>query len=81
MIQQLVFGTGAECDVRIDDPYVSPRHIRATRTSSGAILVEDLGSTNGTWWITHGRPWTRVQGKALVQPGDRIMIGRTVIPW
>lgn len=81
-VQRLVFGTAEDCDVRVvGDPYVSPRHIRVTRTSSGAFLVEDLGATNGTWWITHGRPWTRVHGRVLVQPGDRVMIGRTVIPW
>lgn len=79
---QLVLGTAEDCDVRVvGDPYVSPRHIRVTRTPVGAFLVEDLGTTNGTWWITYGRSWTRVHTRVLVRPGDSVMIGRTVIPW
>lgn len=78
--RKLVFGTAEVCDVRVLDPYVSPRHICATQLPSGSIIIEDLGSTNGTWLLRYGRAWMRVYRVQLL-PGDKIQIGRTVIPW
>lgn len=43
-----VIGTGEDCDVRIEDPFVSKRHLEARLTENG-LLICDLGSTNGTW--------------------------------
>jgi pSer/pThr/pTyr-binding forkhead associated (FHA) protein len=79
--QQLVFGTDSTCDVRVNDPYVSPRHLRVTRTPDGAIWVEDLGSSNGTWIVLAGVRILRVQGLVRLHQGAAVQIGRTLIPW
>lgn len=42
-----VVGRAAPADIVIDDPAISRRHCRLA-PAGGAILVEDLGSTNGT---------------------------------
>jgi DNA-binding NtrC family response regulator len=43
----LVVGKGAGCDVVLDDPFVSSRHLRV-EARAGRWHVADLGSTNGT---------------------------------
>ena len=40
----------------------------------GQWLVEDLGSTNGTWLNRH-----KVSGPMVLQRGDRLQIGNTVM--
>jgi DNA-binding NtrC family response regulator len=42
-----VIGSGRDCDIVIDDPYVSKRHARID-FDAGRHHVEDLDSTNGT---------------------------------
>lgn len=77
----LVFGTADACDIRVSDPYASPRHCRAWRDADG-YWIEDLGSTNGTWIQRGGvGPAERVYGSTRVRPGDTIRIGRTALPW
>ena len=40
-------GTGADCDLRLDDSSVSRHHFELSATDAG-YLLRDLGSTNGT---------------------------------
>lgn len=54
----------------VDAPLVSRIHCRLGVTPDGRLLVEDLGSTNGTF--VNGR---RVE-RALLAPGDTLRIGR-----
>lgn len=81
-----VFGQGADCDVRIQDEYVSTRHCRVTLRSDGSATVEDLGSTNGTWIhpaSTATLPLSsdvRIYGPTPIPTGWVIRIGRTDIP-
>lgn len=42
-------GRGYGCDVLIDDPWISPIHLRLYRDLDGSFKVEDAGSENGTW--------------------------------
>jgi predicted component of type VI protein secretion system len=64
----LELGTGAGVDLRLRDPYVSARHARIT--GEGArYVVDDLGSTNGTWI-----DGVRVQ-RAYLAPGMRLQLG------
>jgi hypothetical protein len=42
-----VIGRDETCDLRVDDPMVSRRHVRV-RLERGVWLIEDLGSRNGT---------------------------------
>ena len=45
---QIKIGRSADCQLILDDDYVSTRHARIYRSGDG-YLVEDLGSTNGTY--------------------------------
>ena len=66
--EPLVIGRLPECDVVLADPNVSRRHAEVRRDGSAVVLV-DLGSTNGT----------RVNGAHVKQrqlaDGDEISIG------
>jgi ABC-type multidrug transport system ATPase subunit/ABC-type multidrug transport system permease subunit len=63
-------GRDPSCEIPLLDlPMVSWRHARFTRTPSG-ILVEDLGSRNGTY--VNG---VRVSGKVLAKAGQEIGLG------
>jgi ABC-type multidrug transport system ATPase subunit/pSer/pThr/pTyr-binding forkhead associated (FHA) protein len=62
----LVLGRDPTCDQVLDAPMVSRRHARLTRVG-GQLLLEDLGSANGTF--LNGR---RVSQPVPVRPGDRI---------
>ncbi len=70
------FGTAADCDVRVDDPYVSNHHCRITEDDNGDLWIEDLGSTNGTY--VDG---ARVYNKRRIRPGCLVRIGRQNIPY
>jgi Protein kinase domain/FHA domain len=69
---ELVIGRHAEGVGRLaDDVEISRRHARLTRAGSG-FVVEDLGSTNGTF--LNGR---RIEGPELLSVGDEIELGGT----
>lgn len=64
-------GRGAGNDVAISDVLASRNHA-VLRPVGKQIVVEDLGSLNGTF--LNGR---RVAGELTAQPGDRLTIGNT----
>jgi len=64
----IILGRDEQCDVVIPDRQVSRQHARITPTSGG-ILLEDLGSKNGTH--CNGAP---VDGNILLQDGDVVQI-------
>jgi len=47
--KELLIGRAQEADVCIPDRRVSMRHARVVVSPEGAVLIEDLGSTNGTY--------------------------------
>jgi pSer/pThr/pTyr-binding forkhead associated (FHA) protein len=61
------------CDVVLPDPEVSRRHAVMRVLDSGAVAIEDLGSTNGTWVNDD-----RVDGPTPVAPGDIVRFGNTL---
>jgi len=63
-----VIGRDVNCDIVIDDRQVSRFHVRITPTSEG-ILMEDLGSKNGT--LCNGNPVINPVG---LQDGDTIQV-------
>ena len=67
--QAIVLGRDPECEQVLDHPMVSWRHARILRTDD-SFLVEDLGSTNGTF--INGQ---RITGVVSVQPGDEMGLG------
>ncbi|EHN12662.1 FHA domain containing protein [Patulibacter medicamentivorans] len=66
-----VIGRGSQVDIKIDDAYASGKHARLVR-QAGVVIVEDLGSTNGTF--LNEEP---LAGPQPLQLGDRIRIGDT----
>jgi Protein of unknown function (DUF3662)/FHA domain len=68
-----VIGRSRECDVVIDDPNVSRRHVEV-RARGGSWIVIDLGSTNGS--RLNGR---RLERPEVMQAGDEIEVGTSVI--
>lgn len=64
-----VLGRGDQAEIRLEDPFASSKHARLTR--QGAVIVlEDLGSTNGTYLNEE-----LVDGPRPLHPGDRVRIG------
>jgi pSer/pThr/pTyr-binding forkhead associated (FHA) protein len=70
----LVLGRDPGCAIMIDDDaYISQRHVRFYEYD-GQPMVEDLGSTNGTF-----HNGSKLVGARLLHPGDRVQAGTTVI--
>lgn len=64
-------GRAAGAQFVVDAPLVSRVHCRLTHSPEGTLLVEDLGSTNGTF--VNDR---KVDAATWLQPDDRLVIGR-----
>lgn len=64
----VVLGRG-EVEIRLDDQFASSRHARISREGA-AMILEDLGSTNGTWLNDE-----QVAGPTPLHAGDRVRIG------
>ena len=69
---QVVIGRGDKVDLRLVDDGISREHVRLVK-DDGQIVLEDLGSTNGTY--CNGQ---RVARQPLAE-GDKILIGSTTI--
>lgn len=79
---KIVIGTKAECDLRVDNEYVSGKHCAVYKDDAGRIWVEDLGSSNGTY-IQRGEARFKVWAEPTqIRPGDSLWLGRNVeLPW
>ena len=67
---RVVIGRGKEADLRVNDPNVSRKHA-AIYWNNGRLMVDDLGSTNGT--MVNGYPVTRT----MLRPTDVVAIGES----
>lgn len=68
----LTMGRAQDNDIVLDDPQVSRHHAHVVRRGD-EIVVEDLGSTNGT--LVNGR---RITGPHVLQPTETIAVGASV---
>lgn len=66
-------GRDPRLDAALDDDQISRRHARLSRSGS-RIVIEDLGSLNGTYVNDQ-----LVQGTRELRSGDRVRIGLTVL--
>ncbi len=69
----VLIGRAATCTVVIEDDFLSARHCRIFPENDG-WLVEDLGSTNGTYLNRR-----KVSAPMVVSRGDQVQIGSTVM--
>ncbi|NGN63931.1 FHA domain-containing protein [Streptomyces sp. A7024] len=72
--QTITLGRAHDSTIVLDDDYASSRHARIYPDQSGRWIVEDLGSTNGTYLDR-----TRLTTPQPLAPGTPIRIGKTVI--
>lgn len=73
--QAVTIGRAHDSTIVLDDDYASTRHARIYPDPNGQWLVEDLGSTNGTYLDRN-----RLSGGPTPVPlGAPIRIGKTVI--
>ncbi len=70
---EMTLGRAPGCQITLEDSFVSQVHARIF-TSDDQVLVEDLGSTNGTYLNRQ-----RVSGPMPLQRGDRLQVGNTVV--
>ena len=71
VVDRVVVGRGTEADLRINDPGVSRRHAEL-RLEGDGVVVEDLGSTNGT--LVDGE---RVERGRRLHDGATVRVGHT----
>jgi predicted component of type VI protein secretion system len=71
--QPVVIGRDNTADLVIDDTQASRRHARIEPSAHGAI-VEDMGSTNGTFINDN-----ELFGRSEIGPNDELLIGVTVM--
>lgn len=67
--EEQILGRRSTSDLVLDDPHVSRAHA-AVRRTAGAVLIEDLKSTGGTWVNDE-----QVQGSAALKHGDIVKFG------
>ncbi|MEO3751663.1 FHA domain-containing protein [Streptomyces sp. B6B3] len=72
--QTITLGRAHDSTIVLDDDYASGRHARIYPDRDGQWIVEDLGSTNGTYLDR-----TRLTTPTPIPPGAPIRIGKTVI--
>jgi Domain of unknown function (DUF1707)/FHA domain len=65
----VLLGRSPRCDVVLEHPTVSRRHLELRPTGDGQWLAVDVGSLNGTWLAK------RRVARALVVPGDELWLG------
>lgn len=71
---ELTVGRAGGCAISLpDDTYVSNLHARVF-ASGGRVLVEDLGSTNGTYLNR-----AKLTSTVPLDKGDRLQVGSTVL--
>ncbi|MGB7980860.1 MAG: FHA domain-containing protein [Candidatus Nanopelagicales bacterium] len=69
----ITVGRASDSTLVLEDDYASSRHARFF-PSDGQWIVEDLGSTNGTWIDR-----TRLTGPTVLRVGAKVRVGRTTL--
>ncbi len=72
LVDLVRIGRSADCELLLDDDYVSTRHATLALDDDRRWVLTDLGSTNGTFVNE-----TRVTAPTVVTAADTMRIGRT----
>ena len=72
LVKEFVIGRSPQCDLFITDLQASRRHTRFFRDETGTLLVEDLKSSNGTFF--NGE---QIHEPVVVNVGDVVRLGST----
>jgi hypothetical protein len=72
MDREIVIGRSSDLDMVLVEDMVSRKHAKIS-THNGQVIIQDLGSTNGTF--VNGEKIKRVR----LREGDRILIGTSII--
>ncbi|MFP5371414.1 MAG: FHA domain-containing protein, partial [Actinomycetes bacterium] len=70
----VVVGRSVQCDLALSDSLLSGRHLRVHLSSDGALVAEDLGSTNGT--LLEGKA---LDGSKSLAPGEYLQVGTSIL--
>ncbi len=70
---ETTIGRGSACSIVLDDHYVSSMHTRVFPRDD-TWMIEDLGSTNGTYVNRH-----KVTGATVIHRGDQIQVGNAIM--
>jgi len=85
-VRTLTFGSGKECDVIINDQFVSTVHFEAQQDELGIWIIAGW-TTNPMYLMNNSKqyPYKGIQltpgQRVLIHPGQAIQVGRTVIPY
>lgn len=71
--REIIIGRGSEFDMVLEEDMVSRRHAKLS-TFHGRLVLEDLGSTNGTF--VNGQ---RLSARARLNAGDKVLIGTSIM--
>ena len=74
-MRQISLGRSKDNDITIDDDSVSRHHATIIQTSSG-IVINDNGSSNGTF--INGN---RINQESALRKNDILKLGTALIPW
>jgi pSer/pThr/pTyr-binding forkhead associated (FHA) protein len=69
----MTIGRAAGCNIVIDDHFVSSVHTRIFQRDD-TWMIEDLGSTNGTYLNRR-----KVTGPSVIHKGDQVQVGNVVL--
>ena len=73
MLGPVIVGRSPSSDICINEPFVSASHARFS-LQGPALVIEDLGSTNGT--LVNGHP---IDQPVTLREGDEVQVGDTIM--
>ena len=75
IVASTTLGAALDADITVQDEQAAvSRHHCRLKVDGWSLVLEDLGSTNGTWVNAEGG-WQRLTGPRSVQVGDRFVLG------
>lgn len=77
--EPLTIGRAYDCDIILNDDYLSAHHLTIRLSEEGQFIVTDLGSENGTLAETGNGKHQPVNQESTFAFGTRLHIGKTIL--